>query len=144
MFDVFGVEREIDNHDRVLLDDSDKQDHAKERIEVEILAKQQQGEQRSDSRRWQTGKNGQRMNEALVKNAKNEINDHDRDQKQNTQPLERTLELRSGSLEGKGHRRRHSNFLGGASNKSSGGIKRNTAHQIELECHSGELSQMVD
>src|ERR1700679_1232343 len=99
MFDVFGVEREIDNHDRVLLDDSNQQDHAEERIEVEILSKQQQGKQRSDSRRWQTGKNGQRMNEALVKNAKNEINDHDRDQKQNPQPLERTLALATAPLE---------------------------------------------
>ena len=44
-------EREVDHHDRVLLDDADEQHDADDGDDVEALPREHQGEQRADARR---------------------------------------------------------------------------------------------
>ncbi len=72
------LQREVDHHDRVLLDDADQHDQADEAVQIQVDAEDQQGQQRADAGRRQAGQDGQRMNEALVENAKHEIDHEDR------------------------------------------------------------------
>ena len=50
---ALGVEREVDHHDRVLLDDADQQDDADQRDDAELGPEQQQREQGADAGRRQ-------------------------------------------------------------------------------------------
>ena len=52
-FLALGLEREVDHHDGVLLDDADQEDDADERDDVELAARDQEGEDRADARRGQ-------------------------------------------------------------------------------------------
>jgi hypothetical protein len=56
-----AVEREVDHHDRVLLDDADQHDDADEGVQVEVDVEQQQREQRAEPGRRQAGENRQRV-----------------------------------------------------------------------------------
>ena len=63
---AFALDGKINHHDRVLLHDSDQHDDADETVEVQAEMKNLQREQRAESRRRQSGKNRNRVNEALV------------------------------------------------------------------------------
>ena len=51
---ALGLEREVDLHDRVLLDDPDQHDHADECINIQVHAEQDERDQRAESGRRQT------------------------------------------------------------------------------------------
>jgi hypothetical protein len=56
---AFGVEGEVDHHDRVLLDDADQQDDADHRNHVELVPGAEQRQQRADGGRRQGAQDGQ-------------------------------------------------------------------------------------
>ena len=79
---AFGLEREVDHHDRVLLDDADQEDDADDRDDVEIMAGDDQRQQRAHARRRQGRENGDRVDEALIEHAQHDIDRDDGGQDQ--------------------------------------------------------------
>ena len=98
--DALGLEREVDHHDGVLLDDADQQDDADDGDDVEIVAEHQQGQQRADAGRGQGRENGDRMDEALVEHAQHDIHGDDRRRDQQQLIGQRGLEGRRRALTG--------------------------------------------
>ena len=104
------VEREINHHDRVLLDDADQQDDADQRDHAEFRPANQQRENRADSRRRQRRENRDWMDVALVENAENDIHRDDRRENQQRLVGQRRLEGLRRALERRLHAQRHSAF----------------------------------
>src|SRR5579871_2284241 len=76
-FVPFGNEREVDHHDRILLDDSDEEDDADQRNQAELCAEVPDGGKRADASRWKGRKNRNRVNKALVENTENDVDGED-------------------------------------------------------------------
>src|ERR1700722_2781248 len=83
------------------------------------------------------------MNEAFIKNSENEINHHDGDDKQKTEPLERALKLSGSPLKSKGHRCWHTNLFRCSPDEPGCSIERDARLQVELECNGRELTNVV-
>ena len=75
---ALGAQREVHHHDAVLLDDADQHDDADQRDHAEIEAEQQQHQQRADAGRRQRRQDGQRVDEALVEHAQDQVDDRQR------------------------------------------------------------------
>ena len=77
------VESEVDHHDGVLFDDADEHEQADEAVDIQFLSEQRQRQQRAKAGGRQTGKNRERMDEAFVENAEDDVDDeHGHEQKQ--------------------------------------------------------------
>ena len=96
---ALGFEREVDDHDRVLLDDADQQHDADDADHVEVLAGDHQREQRADAGRGQRRKNRHRMDEALVQHAQHDVDGDQRRDQQEHLARQRILESLRGALE---------------------------------------------
>src|SRR5438093_545584 len=72
------VERDVDHHDRVFLHDPDEQDDSDHRDDREVHPADQQREQRTDAGRRQGGQDRERVDQALVEDAQDDV---DRDQR---------------------------------------------------------------
>ena len=95
---ALGFQGEIDHHDAVLLHDADQQDDADDGDDVQIQMEQHQRQQRAHAGRRQRGKNRDRMHEALVQHAQNDVDGHQRRQNQQTFVGQRALESRGRAL----------------------------------------------
>src|SRR6185312_681868 len=96
---ALGVEREVDHHDRVLLDDADQENDADDRDDGEVLPRCHQREQRTDAGRRQCRENRQWMDEALIEYAKHDVDGDDRGQDQKELVRQRRLEGERRTLE---------------------------------------------
>ncbi len=96
---ALAMQREVDHHDGVLLDDADQHDHADKGVEAERHAEQHQGDQRAHRRRRQARQNGQRVDEALIENAQDDIDRDDGDGEQHAHIAHRLLERLGLALE---------------------------------------------
>ena len=65
-FAALGLERKVDHHDGVFLDNADQQDDADQRDDIKVVAAQKQGNQRPHRGRGQRGEYRDRMDEALI------------------------------------------------------------------------------
>jgi hypothetical protein len=108
------LERHVDHHDGVLLDDTDQQDDADQRDQAEFGAKQQQRQHRADSGRWQRRQDGDRMHVALVQDPEHDIDRHDGGGDQPGLVGKRLLEHARSAGEAAVHRDRHVDLLHGA------------------------------
>src|ERR1700756_5402513 len=70
---ALGLQGEVDHHDGVFLDDADEQDDADNGDDVEVLLEKHQSEHRADAGGWERRNDGERVHEAFVKDAKNDI-----------------------------------------------------------------------
>ncbi len=70
--------REVNHHDRILLDDTDQHQDADNRNHAKIVAEQLKRGERARRRRRQAGQDGKRMDETLVKDAEHNIYRQDR------------------------------------------------------------------
>ena len=89
------LQREVDHHDGVLLDDADQHDHADKGVERQRQADQIQRQQRAHRRRRQARQDGQRVDEAFIQNAQDDVDHDDRHEQQHAH-------IRGGLLEGRG------------------------------------------
>jgi hypothetical protein len=71
-----SLEREVDDHDAVLLDDTDQQDDANDGDHIQVLPEEHQREQCAHTRGGQCRKNRDRMDKALVKHTQNDVDRH--------------------------------------------------------------------
>ena len=81
-----ATDGEVDHHDAVLLDQADEHDDADKGVDRQLGLEQQQGQQRPETGEGQGGEDGQRVDEALVEDAENDIDDDDR-QEPSSQPM---------------------------------------------------------
>ena len=104
---AFRLEREIDHHDGVLLDDADEEQDADEGEEREGRVRDDEGENRADARRRQRRQDCQRMDVALVEHAQHDIDGDDRRQDKQGLAGEGLLEdlrvARKSAVDGNGH-----------------------------------------
>ena len=70
---AFGVEREIHDHDAVLLDDTDQQNDADKGDDGQRRIGDLQRQQRAKPGGGQGGYDGQRVREALIEHAQHDI-----------------------------------------------------------------------
>ena len=89
---ALGLQREVDHHDGVLLDDADQQDDADDRDDVDVVAGDQQRDQRAGAGRRQGGQDGDRVDEALVQHAEHDVHGDDRRQHQQQLVRQRRLQ----------------------------------------------------
>ena len=79
---MLGLQSEVDDHDRVLLDDTDQQDDADHPQHLQILTAEHQRQQCAESGRRQGRNDRQRVKRVLVQHAQHDIDAEDRRQNQ--------------------------------------------------------------
>ena len=136
------LEREIDLHDRVLLDDPDQHHQPDERVDIELVAEQVQGDERAEARGRQPGENRDRVDVALVQHPQHDVDDADRDEQQQAEVGHRLLEGLRRSLEGRRHRRRQQAGRD-AVDVVDGGAKRHARAKAERDRHCRQLADVV-
>ena len=138
----FGIEREVDHHDRVFLHEAHQHDNSHERIDAQLGTKDEQREQRAESRKWQARQNRERVNEAFVENAQHDVDHDDREQQQEDQPLlarlERLRRARESGADGRGQR-----LPRGLLDVSHRRAERHARRQVERQGHGRELPAVV-
>ncbi len=100
---AFGLQCEVDHHDRVLLHQPDQQHDTDHRDQVQAATTQQQRQQRADGRRGQGGQNGDRMDEALIQHTQDQIHHHHGGQYQPQRAGKRGAEGVGGTLQAQFH-----------------------------------------
>ncbi len=98
---ALGLQGKVDHHDCILLHDADEQDDADQGDDAQFGSGKEQSQNRA--RRpagGNGGKNGKRMDQALVKNAEHDVNRHQRREDQILLILERVLKGLRRALEG--------------------------------------------
>ena len=82
MLRALSLEREVDHHDRILLDDANQQYQSDETVDIERHPENHQRQQRAERGERQSGENRRRMDEALVENTEHHVDDEDRQDEQ--------------------------------------------------------------
>jgi hypothetical protein len=88
------VQREVDHHDGVLLDDTDQHQDADDGDHGQVHVEQAQRHQRAHRRRRQAGQDGQRVDVALVQHAQQHVDHAQRGDDQDQLAALRALEHR--------------------------------------------------
>ena len=70
---ALGHQGKIDHHDGILFHQPDQQHDADDGNDVEVILEDQQRQHGPDAGRGQGGDDGQRMHQALIKDAKNNV-----------------------------------------------------------------------
>ena len=89
-----SLNRKVNHHDGVFLDDTNQQDHANESDDRQLGIEHHQGQQGADTGRRQGAQNRQRMDQTLVQNAEHQV---DRDEGRKNQQGLRAERLGEGS-----------------------------------------------
>src|SRR5207253_27323 len=108
-----GFDSEVDHHDRVFLDDPEKHDQSDESVKIEFLVEKHKREECAKNRGRQTRKNGNWMDETLIKNAEYDVDHQNCDDEQNRQILKRFLEFLHRALETCSYTGRHTQLANG-------------------------------
>ena len=95
----FGLEREVDHHDGVLLHDADQQDDADDADDVEVHAEEQQREDGADAGGGQRGEDGDGMDVALIEHAQHDVDGDERGEDEDRLVGQRCFECLGGALE---------------------------------------------
>ena len=107
---ALGLQREVDHHDGVLLHDADQQDDADQRDDVEVVAGDQQRQDRADAGRGQRREDRDRVDVALVEHAEHDVDRHQRGQDQQRLVGQRVLKRLRGALEARLDARREADL----------------------------------
>ena len=78
----FGVQRKVDHHDRVFLDDADQENDADQRNDAEFRPAEQQREQRADAGGGERRENRQGVDVTFIQHAEHDVDGHERGQNQ--------------------------------------------------------------
>ena len=138
------IEREVDHHDGVLLDDTDQQDDADDGHDVEILPGDHQRQQGADSRRRQGREDGDRVDEALIEHAQDDVDGEDRGGDQHELVVERILEGEGGPLEVGQDAGREGDLALGALDGVDRLAEGCAWREVEGDGHRRELADVID
>ena len=100
------MEREVDNHDAVLLHDAHEEEKTDHRIKRERGTENPERHQTADDRGEKRGEHRNRMDIALVENSENHIHDKERRDNEKGQSVEELLQDKAFTLQLAFHRRR--------------------------------------
>ena len=141
---ALGVEREVDEHDAVLLDDADQQNDADQRDDTEVVMEDHQHQQRADPGRGQCRQDRDRVNEAFVENAEDDVDDDERRRDEDRLAGQRRDERIGIALEAGRQRGRLAELLLDLVNRSDGVADRYARLQVERQRHRRELALVID
>ena len=139
-----GFEREVDHHDRVLLDDADQQQNPNRGDDGELDVEQPERQRRSDAGGEQGREDGDRMDQALVENPEHNIDRDDRGAEQKRHARLRLLIGRGGAGEGAAHGRGHADALDRVVDLGLGLAERAALGKVERDRRRRERSLMID
>ena len=125
------LQREVHDHDAVLLHNADQQDDADDGDHAQILAEEHERQQRAHAGRRQRGENGDGVNEALVENAEHDVDGDQRGQNQQRFIGERIVERCRGALEVGLQAGREVEILGHLVDVVDGRAQRGVRRQVE-------------
>jgi len=111
--------------------------------DIERHSEQHQGQQGAKSGRGQRRDDRERMDHALVKNAKNDVDGDQGSDDQNGRAAERALESLGVTLEAGGDRRRQVEIGGGFADRSHRISNRAVGREVEAQRDRGELALVV-
>ncbi len=134
------LQREIDQHDAVLLDDAHQQDDRDHTHDVERLAGDQQREQRAEPGRGQGGEDGQRMQQALVQHAEHDVDRDQRGRDQHRLRCRRLLQPFGVAGELGAHLGRHAQRRRRLRDRLLGIAERHAGGEIEAQRRGRELA----
>src|ERR1035437_4659029 len=89
---ALGLHREVDHQNRVLLDDADEKDDADERDHAEVRPREKKREERAHARRRQRREDRDRVDQAFVQDAEDDVDRHQRRENEKRLVGERLLE----------------------------------------------------
>ena len=138
------LQREVHHHDAVLLDDADQQDHADQRDQAELVARQHQDRQSAEAGRRQGRENRQRVYEALIEHAQDDIDRQQRRQDQQRHSRQRFLERLRVALEGGLQSCRHAEFALRGVDRLRRLTERDIGREVEADRHRRKLALMAD
>jgi len=141
---ALGSNGEVDQHDAVLLDDTDQQNDSDDPDHGQIHSTDTQGQQGTNACRRERRENRQRVNEALVQHAENDVDHDKRRADQNRRSRQRSLESLRITLEGSDHRAGHPYVVRRLGDCIHGLAERNTGSEIERESNSWKLALVCD
>ena len=137
------MEREVDNHDAVLLHDAHEEEEADDGIKRERGIKKPERHQAADDRREERGEHRDRMDVAFVENAENHIHDKERRDDEEGQSGKELLQDKAFTLQLAFHRRRQ--HFGRCFLDVVGHIAQCDARfGIETKRDAGELVRVID
>ena len=138
------IKCKVDHHDGVFLDDANQKHDADGGNQRQRLAKQHQGRQRANRGRWQTRKNGDRVDEALIQHPQQHINHQQGSHNQNGLAGLRALEHGGVATVAGDDGGWHSDALPRGVNFCGGATQRGAGRQIERNRDRLQLADMVD
>ena len=141
---ALGFEREVHDHDAVLLDDADQQHDADDADHVQVAAGHHQREQCADPGRRQRRQDRHRMDVALVEHAEHDVDGDQRGDQQEHLARKRVLEGLGGALEGAGDRRRQLHRPLGLLDLIHRRAERGVLGEIERDGDGRKLRQVAD
>src|SRR5665213_1296394 len=143
-FIALRLQRKIDHHDAVLLDDADEKNNANERNHAQILVKQHQSQNRPDAGGRKSGKNGDGVNITFIENTQNNINRNQGRQDEQGFVGERGLERGGGAFKRRHNGGRHVKILLRAIHFFNRLSERGVRRKIEGNGDARKLALVVD
>ena len=141
---ALGLNGKVDHHDGVFLDDADQQDDADQGYDAEFSTESEQRQQCADASRRQRRQDRQRMHEAFVEHAEDNIDGDQRRKNQQRLIGERALKHSRRTLETAHQRGRRAELLHGLFDGRGGLRQRSAGGQVERNRRGHELPLMMD
>ena len=139
------LEREVDHHDGVLLDDAHQQHDADQRHQRQIEAHDHQREQRADAGRRQRRQDREGVDEAFVEHAEHDVDGHDGGEDQPRLARQRVGEFVGVAEEAAGNRRRHADRLSRPSRRAlTASLSAAPGARLKLMVSDGKLILVAD
>lgn len=128
---ALSLQRKVDQQDTVLLDDANQQHHADQAHDAEVLPHRPEQNQRTEPRRGQGRNDRQRVHEALVEHAEDDVHRHQRSEDQPRLARQRTLKGLRRALEVAADRIGHAQLALGLLEDAHGIAKGHSPRQVE-------------
>ena len=138
------IQREIDHHNAVLFDNADQKHETDDGNDAEILAEKDKREKSPNTGRRKRGKNRDRMDEALIQDAEDDVNGNESGEDEQRHVGQRISEGCGGALEIGLQPRRHVHILLHFGDSRNCSAERGVGGQIEGNRNRRKLSLMVD
>ncbi len=135
---------EVDQHDAVLLDDADQENDADDTDHRQVHVTEIERQQRADTGRRQGRQNGERMDEALVEDAENDVDHDQRGRDQGRLARQRRLERLGIALERPDDPGGQVDLARGLADRIDRLAERHARAQVEAQGDGGKLPLVRD
>ena len=144
VFFALRIKSEVNHHDGVFLDDADQQQDADQGDDVQVVVREQESEESSNTSRGQRGKDRYGMDITFIQNSEHDVDSRQGGCNQDRLARERALESCRGALKAGMNSSRQVDFPIGSFDELGGFSERNTFPQIERNGDRRKLSLMIN